>query len=165
MQEGRADQSATHVPAGEGRSYWLATDLHTFKVAGEDTGGAFALSELTAHTQFAPPPHINNREDESYYILEGEFEFMDDGRTFTAGAGSVVYLPKGRLHMHRNAGDVPARALVLVTPAGVEGFVEEAGEPATDLSSVPPVPELPELQRLVETAQKYGIEVLPPPGQ
>ena len=165
MQEGRADQSVTHVHEGEGKSFWLATDLHTFKVVGEDTGGAFALSELTAHTQFAPPPHINNREDESYYILEGEFEFMDDGRTFTAGAGSVVYLPKGRLHMHRNAGDVPARALVLVIPAGVEGFVEEAGEPVTDSSSVPPVPELPELQRLVETAQKYGIEVPPPPGQ
>ncbi len=165
MQEGKTDQGVAHVPAGEGRSYWLATDLHNFKVTGEDTSGAFALSELTAHTQFAPPPHINHREDESYYILEGAFEFMDEGRTFTAGPGSFVYLPKGRLHMHKNAGDAPARALVLVTPAGVEGFVEEAGEPAVDPSSVPPPPDMPQIQRLVETAQKYGIEVPPPPGQ
>jgi mannose-6-phosphate isomerase-like protein (cupin superfamily) len=165
MQERKTDRGATHVPPDGGKSFWLATDLHTFKAVGEDTGGAYALSELTAHTEFAPPPHIHHREDESYYILEGEFEFMDDGRTFTAGPGSFVYLPKGRLHMHKNAGDTPARALVLVAPAGVEKFIEEAGEPAEDASSVPPPPEMPELQRIVETAQKYGIEVPPPPGQ
>jgi quercetin dioxygenase-like cupin family protein len=164
MQEGTTDRGAAHVAADEGRSFWLATDLHTFKVVGEDTGGAFALSELTAHTEFAPPPHVHRNEDESYYVLEGEFEFMDESRTFTAGPGSLVYLPKGRLHVHRNAGDTPARALVLVVPAGVEGFVQEAGEPATDLSSVPPVPDMPDLGRIVETAQRYGIEVPPPPA-
>jgi len=161
----RTDRSATRVPADEGRSFWLVTDLHTFKVVGKDTGGAFALSELTAYTQFAPPPHIHRNEDESYYVLEGEFEFVDDGHAFTAGPGTLVHLPRGRLHVHRNAGDTPARALVLVTPAGVEKFVEEAGEPAKDPSSVPPPPEMQELQVIVEKAQKYGIEVPPPPGQ
>jgi quercetin dioxygenase-like cupin family protein len=165
MQEGKRDQGATHVPPDGGKSFWLLTDLHTFKVVGEDTGGAFALEELMAHTQLGPPPHIHHREDETYYILEGEFEFMDEGRTFTAGPGAFVYLPKGRLHAHKNAGDTPARALVLVVPAGVEEFIEEAGEPATDVSSVPPPPELPELQRIVETAQRYGIEAPPPPAQ
>jgi mannose-6-phosphate isomerase-like protein (cupin superfamily) len=116
--EDKADQNVPRVPPGEGRSFWLATDLHTFKVVGKDTGGAFSLEELTAYTQFGPPPHIHHREDESYYILEGEFEFTDDGRTFTAGPGSFVYLPKDRLHSHRNAGDTPASALVLVAPAG-----------------------------------------------
>jgi hypothetical protein len=61
----RADYNATHVPPDEGKSFWLATDLHTFKVVGEDANGAFALEELTAYTQFAPPPHIHHREDES----------------------------------------------------------------------------------------------------
>jgi quercetin dioxygenase-like cupin family protein len=136
----RADYNATHVPPDEGKSFWLATDLHTFKVVGEDANGAFALEELTAYTQFAPPPHIHHREDETYYILEGEFEFLADGRAFTASPGSVVYMPRGRLHMHKNAGDTPARALVLVTPAGTERLVEEAGEQATDPSSVPPPP-------------------------
>ncbi len=165
MQEAKTGQSATHLPADEGRSYWLFTDLYTFKAVGEETGEAFALAELTAYTRFAPPPHIHLRQDESYYILEGEFEFIADGRTFTAGSGSFVHLPKGRLHMHRNAGDTPARALVLQTPAGVEKLFEEGAKPATDTSSVPPLPEMPEIQRAVEIAQKYGIEVPPPPGQ
>lgn len=165
MQESSTDQGSIRLHPGEGGSFWLTTDLHTFKAVGEDTGGSFAISELTARPEFGPPPHIHHREDESFYILEGEFEFMDDGRTFTAGAGSFVYLPKGRLHMHRAAGDAPARALVLMTPAGVEKFIQEAGEPATDTSSAPPPPEMPEIQRIVEIAQGYGIEVPPPPGQ
>lgn len=165
MQEGTKDRGATHVPANEGSAYWLTTDLHVFKVVGEDTGGAYALSELTAHPGFGPPPHIHRREDEAYYILEGEFAFVDDGRSFTASKGELVYLPRGRVHAHLASGDVPARALVLVTPAGVEEFVKEAGVAAEEPSSVPSLPEMPELQRIVQTAQKYGIEVPPPPEQ
>ena len=165
MLEGKANQSVVHLAPDEGKSLWLATDLYTFKAVGEETDGAFALSELTAQPQFGPPPHIHHREDESFYIWEGEFEFLDNDRTFTTGAGSFVYLPKGRLHMHRAAGGAPAKALVLVTPAGVERFIEEAGEPATDKFSSPTPPELPEIERIVAIAQKYGIEVPPPPGQ
>jgi hypothetical protein len=43
MQEEEMDRSATHVPTDVGGSYWLVTDLHTFKKVGEDTGEAFAL--------------------------------------------------------------------------------------------------------------------------
>src|ERR671933_2468487 len=159
MAAGERDRKATHQLPGQGKAFWLATDLHIFKATGEDTDQAFALAELVAQPQFAPPPHIHHREDESYYILEGEFEFLDNNRTFIVGPGSFVYLPKGRLHMHRAAGGAPARALVLVTPAGIEKFIEEAGEPATDKSSPPAPPELPELERIVAIAQKYGIEV------
>jgi len=132
---------------------------------GEDNDGAYVLAELTSQPGFGPPPHIHHREDEGFYILEGEFEFMYEGRTFTAGPGSFVYLPKGRLHMHRATGDVPAWALVLNTPAGIEKFIEEAGEPATEASAPPPPPEMPELERIVAIAQRYGVEVPPLPSQ
>jgi quercetin dioxygenase-like cupin family protein len=159
-------RSAQQLSPGEGRALWFVTDLYLTKMAGEDTGGAFTLFEVTAAPQSGPPPHIHYREDETYYILEGEFEFLDNERTFVAGAGSLVYLPKGRLHMHRNAGDTLAKALVLLVPAGVEKFIEEAGKPATDPSSLPPPPEEAELERVVTIAvEKYGFEVPPPPGQ
>jgi hypothetical protein len=51
MQVEKTDRSANHVPADEGRSFWLLTDLHTFKAVGEDAGGAFALSELMQELQ------------------------------------------------------------------------------------------------------------------
>jgi mannose-6-phosphate isomerase-like protein (cupin superfamily) len=163
--ENEGNWSVKVLPPREGRSLWFAADLYTIKAVGEETDGAFTLFELTAAPRFGPPPHIHHREDEAYYVLEGEFEFLDNDRAFTAEAGSFVYLPKGRLHMHRNAGDTPARALVLNTPAGLEGFIEEGGEPATDPSSSPPPPEAQDLERLVSIAPKYGIEVPPVPPE
>jgi mannose-6-phosphate isomerase-like protein (cupin superfamily) len=74
--------------------------LFTFKAVGGITNGAYALAELTAQPPLGPPPHINHREDESFYILEEEFEFLDDGRTFTAGAGAFVYLPSHSTGMY-----------------------------------------------------------------
>ena len=164
VSENRMDRTNVHLSRGEGTSWWLATDLHTFKAVSESTNGAFSLSEVTVRPEFGPPPHIHHREDEAFYVLEGQFEFWYNDRTFSAGVGSFVYLPKGRLHMHRAAGGAPARALVLHTPAGLERFIAEAGKAATDRSAPPAPPQLPELERIVAIAQKYGIEVPPLPG-
>ena len=163
MSENRANGSTVSLSPGEGKSWWLMTDLHTFKAVSEDTNGAFVLTELTARPDFGPPPHIHHHEDEAFYILDGQFEFWYNDRTFTAGVGSFVYLMKGRVHMHRATGGAPARALVLHTPAGLERFIQEAGKPATDRTVAPTAPQMAELERIVAIAQKYDIEVPPPP--
>ncbi len=164
-EENGATRSAQHLSPGEGMALWWVTDLYIAKRVSEDTDGAFTLFEVTAAPQSPPAPHIHHREDETYYILEGEFEFLDNERTFTAGAGSLVYLPKGRLHSHRNPADVPAKALVLYTPAGnIEKFVEDVSKPAADPASLPPPPEDADIERLVTLAvEKYGFEVPSPP--
>jgi len=151
-----------HLSPKDGKSYWLATDRFTFKLVASDTNGAFTLVEAVARPEFGPPPHIHHRQDECFQILDGAFEFMLDGRTFTAEAGSIVFLPKGRLHAHRAAGDRPARALVLYTPAGLEQFLEEAGTPVKDPYAVPAPPSMPELEKIVGIAVRHGIEVPPP---
>ena len=150
-----------HLGKGEGKSFWLLTDLHTFKVVGDDTNGAFTVSELTAGPELGPPPHIHRDNDESFYILEGTFDFSLAGQAFTADAGSFVYLPKDVVHTHRAGGGGSARALVIQSPAGVERFIAEAGTPATDPSARPAPPEMSELERIVAIALKHGIEVPP----
>jgi len=152
-------QGGIHFGPGQGKSFWLLTDLHTFKAVGADTNGAFTVAELTAGPELGPPPHIHRNADESFYILDGTFEFSLAGKSFTAGAGSFVYLPKGVVHTHRAGGGAPAKALVIQSPAGVERFIEEAGSPATDAAARPSPPELPELARIVGIAQKHGIDV------
>lgn len=154
-------QGGVHLGKGEGRSFWLLADLHTFKVGGDDTNGAFTVAELTAGPELGPPPHIHHKSDESFYILEGTFDFSLAGRAFSAGAGAFVYLPKGVVHTHRAGGGVSARALVLQSPAGVERFIEEAGKPATDPSIRPALPEPSEFEKIVAIANKHGIEVPP----
>lgn len=155
-------QAVTHLPPGEGRRIWMVgTDLITFKAASEDTNGEFFLFEGLVLPGGGPPPHIHHREAESFYVLEGEFEVLDRGHWIKAGAGSFVHVPKGTLHTLKNAGEEVGRLLTLVVPAGLDKFFEEAGEPGTDISS-PPGP--PDVEKLLATAERYGIEFPPPPG-
>lgn len=154
--------STTHVAAGEGKSVWIGDrELVTLKERGKDTGGQFALVEVVGLSGSGPPPHIHHSVDEVYYLLEGELEVLDGERTFTAKAGSVFHIPKGTLHAWRNATTEPARTLLLIVPAGFEGFFEEAGVPSTDLSSPPPPPTPEQLQRMVELGRKYETEYPP----
>ncbi len=159
---------AAYVGPGEGRAVWvLGGQLLTYKVTAEQTGGAYSLFEVMSRLEEGgPPPHVQHREDESFYVLEGEYEFLVEGRTINAGAGSLIYIPKGNLHAHKNVGEGTGRMLVSQTPGGShERFFEEIGEPV-DGDGGPLVFEgQPDLGRIAEIAAEYGIEITPPTGR
>jgi quercetin dioxygenase-like cupin family protein len=152
-------EGAAHVMRGEGRSMWIFGELVTHKVTAEQTGGAYSLFEVVTHPGDGPPPHVQHREDEAFYVLEGEYEFVVEARTINAGAGSLIYVPRGNLHSHENVGDRPGRMLVSQTPGGLhERFFEEVGEPATDESRL--VSEGPAgIGKIAAIAAEYGIEI------
>lgn len=161
--ESATSRAATQVPPGEGKAFWFLTDLYAAKLLGKDTDEAFTLLELTAAPNSPEVPHMHHREDEFYYVLDGEFEFLDEDRRFRAGPGSLVHLPKDRFHSHRNPGDRPAKALTLFRPAGIEAFFEDAGKPAADPSALPPPPGEDDLARLAAAAAPHGFETPPQP--
>jgi quercetin dioxygenase-like cupin family protein len=157
--------SVTFVPPSEGKTVWIGDrELVTFKETGKDTGGQFALVEVIGLPDSGPPPHIHHRVDEVYCLLEGELEVLDGERTFTANAGSVFHIPKGTLHAWRNTTTKVSRTLLFITPAGFEGFFEEAGVRGDDLSSPPAPPTPGDLQRMLELGQKYQTEYPPLPS-
>jgi mannose-6-phosphate isomerase-like protein (cupin superfamily) len=45
-----------------------------------------------------------HHEDESFYVLEGEYDFLVEDRTLRVVAGSLLYVPKGTLHAHESVG-------------------------------------------------------------
>jgi quercetin dioxygenase-like cupin family protein len=143
---------------GQGKSYWLLGDLYTFKLTGDDTGGAFALVENTVQPQNGPPPHIHHREDETFYVLEGEFSFFHGDTTFSANPGSFIYIPKGTLHTYKNVSGAIGRLVFLLTPSGFEKFFEEIGEPAKDKTTPPPF-DPATVEKLMKLAPKYHLEV------
>lgn len=154
---------ARHVLRGEGRTLWVLGDLYEFKAVSEDTHGAFATWETTVTPELpGPPPHIHHREDETFYVLEGEVELSADGRLIVATTGAFVNIPKGTLHTFRNAGTKPAKLLVSVVPGGFEKFFDEVGEPVTDPNSPPAGP--PDVEKVMAVAPRYGLEIPPPPA-
>jgi len=151
-----------HVPAGTGAAYWGPGELMTFLITGEETGGAFFMADLSVVPGGGTPPHIHHREDESFQLLEGTLTIQVGGDTMTASPGDFVYLPRGIAHSFKNTGDAIAKALVLVAPAGLEGFFAEVFDPAVDRSAPPPAAGKELIARALAAAPRYGLELLPP---
>lgn len=151
-----------HVSSGTGPAYWGPGELMTFLITGEETGGAYFMADISVAPGGGTPPHIHHREDESFHLLEGTLTIQVGGNTMTASPGDFVYLPRGIAHSFKNTSDVPAKALVLVAPAGLEGFFAEVFDPAADRSAAPPAPGKELIARALAAAPRYGLELLPP---
>ena len=157
------DRQAIFLQPGEGASYWLNRDLYTFKAVGEETGQAYALCEIIVAPQGGgAPPHRHSRENESFYIQEGSLEFQLDEETIVATVGTFLYSPKGQLHCFTNTSSVPAKLLVWVTPAGFENFIAEVGKLRDSQVGSAPSVSSTDLEKILSTAPKYGIEIIPP---
>jgi quercetin dioxygenase-like cupin family protein len=121
------------------------------------------LSEARVLPGGGPPPHIHHREDEAFFVLEGEVTFTLNGKRVVAKAGAFIQGRRGVPHAFKNEGSVPARMLILVTPPGFEKFMAEFAQPVPSFDS-PPLPVTPaDIQKLLAVAPRYGIEILPPP--
>jgi mannose-6-phosphate isomerase-like protein (cupin superfamily) len=147
-----------HVAPGEGEQWWVVGDTYTFKATGRDTGGALALIEAQVPVDAGPPPHVHGKEDEFFYILDGELEILNGDRMIVAGPGSFVFIPRGTEHAFRNRGSGPARMLFGFTPAGFEEFFTEVGVRAVAGQAAPPLgPE--EMARMLDLAPRFGLEL------
>ncbi len=148
---------------GQGSSYWVLGDLYTFKAVGEDTGNAYALVEIIVQPQSGTPPHIHSHENEAFYIQEGELEFQLDEQILIATPGTFLHSPKGQIHGFTNTTTQPAKLLCWLTPGGLEKFFMEVGVPAAGITHSPGVSSA-DIEKAVVTAQKYGLEIIPPPS-
>jgi quercetin dioxygenase-like cupin family protein len=148
-----------HLPARTGETRDILGARLTFKVESPDTGGSYFVGELTVPPQAGVPLH-SHPECETFYVLEGELEFLRlDGETavsLAAGPGTVVFIPHLARHGLRNVTESPARALVITEP-GLEDYFREAGElvdPAAAFRTAPPTPE--EIGRTLTIATEHG---------
>jgi quercetin dioxygenase-like cupin family protein len=126
------------------------------KLSGEDTEGSYAIMENVSQPRQGPPLHRHTREDESFYVLEGEFVFEVDGERIPAGPGCSVYAPRGTAHTFQNAGNTPGRLLVVVQPAGLDNFF-------ADLDAATRGRNEPELSVIAPVFERHGLELLGPP--
>lgn len=152
---------ARFLAPGEGQAIWFLTNRMTMKATAESTGGAYGLLESVIVPGFSPPLHVHHREDEAFYVLEGELTMRCGDRTFRATAGSFVFLPRDVPHTFVVEGDTPARMLTLISPGGGEGVFVEGGRPA-EHDGLPPAapPDIPALRR---ASEKFGGEIVGPP--
>ena len=112
--------------AGEGRRVGVALDTLTFKGAGE--ADRFTVVEYEAAAGMpGPPPHIHHANEEAFYILDGELDFMLEGETVRLRRGAFALVPRGAAHTFANAGSGAARWIGIFAPGHYEQLVEELG--------------------------------------
>ncbi|GAA4585763.1 hypothetical protein GCM10023194_29360 [Planotetraspora phitsanulokensis] len=130
-------RGALHVPSGQGPTVWTVGDVYTIKATGAQTNGGLGLIEATVPAGGGPQPHAHPR-DESFYMLDGELEFLDGDHRFTAVAGDFIHVPGGIRHCFLNKRKHAARMLFMFTPAGPEQVIADYAMPARDGETPPP---------------------------
>jgi quercetin dioxygenase-like cupin family protein len=144
---------------GEGRTIAVVGDVYRFLATGEDTNGKYAMWEAIVPPGGGPPPHVHSREEEGFHILEGEITFEIGGERLMATPGTFANMPIGTPHSFKNESERPARMLISVAPAGLEGMFFEFGMPLTEGATTASPPTLEEIEKLLAIAHKYWIEI------
>lgn len=143
----------------EGEALWWLGSLATIKATARDTAGQFSLVEVLEGEGEAPL-HVHHREDEAFWVLEGEVVFEIGGKTIETGPGSFVFGPRDVPHRY-TVKRGPARMIFLFTPGGFEDFIRATSEPAPE-RRMPKEGEgmMPDMDALPEIARRYGAELL-----
>ncbi len=121
-----ATPSPITLAAGEGKTLPLGVTTVRFLAVSESTAGGSSAEEFGIPGGFdGPPPHVHERTNHSWYVLEGELVLTVEGRPFATGPGAFVHVPARTPHTFANPGEAPARMLQFTTPGGFENYLEE----------------------------------------
>ncbi len=122
-----------------------AGDEYAFLITGPETAGHYFIMEAVVPPGGGPPPHIQTREEEGFYVLEGEVVFRAGGQRLVGTTGTFLHVPRGVAHYFKNESDRTARMLVFFAPAGIEVMMEKmAADP----------------DHYIEIGKEYGVEFI-----
>lgn len=159
MESNGATLAPLAVGADGGEARWWGEGLAVIKATAADTGGQMTIVEVTEPPGAEAPLHVHRREDEGFWILEGEAAFEVDGKTIAAGVGDYVFGPRGIPHRY-SVGPDGCRMLFILTPGGFEDLVRAMSEPAAERTLPPASGEQPDFEEMATVAAEHGNEIL-----
>lgn len=159
------EMTDTQRNTGSNGSEWFAGSLLRWPVTSRDTDGTLALGHALVRPGGEPPLHVHAREDETFYVLDGDVTFQRGGERIEARPGDAVFMPRGVQHGFAVHGEA-ARLVQVFTPGGLEEAFRSLSEPAP-VDELPPAPQGPPDPALVEAMTnrfaEYGVEFNGPP--
>jgi quercetin dioxygenase-like cupin family protein len=146
-----------HRNINKENTFLFLSDVNSILVSGDDTNGEFCVVHCAVKKDDGPPLHLHEKEDESFYVLDGEIEMTLGTETISVKSGGYVFAPRGIPHTFKVKSDT-AKFLVTAYPAGFDSFVKELGVPYVEGMEThvePPTPEA--MQHLLSVSKKYHI--------
>jgi quercetin dioxygenase-like cupin family protein len=150
------------IRSDEGEARWWFGQLAVIKTTSDDTAGQLTIVEITAPPGLEVPPHVHHRDDEGFWVLEGDVTFEVGDTMIEAHAGDYVFGPRDIPHRF-TVGNDGCRMLFIMVPGGLEDLIRDTSEPAPS-STLPPPPEqepTPEqIKALKAVIKEHGYELL-----
>jgi quercetin dioxygenase-like cupin family protein len=150
---------------GTGRGTWAMSSLFEHLLESPPGVQRLGVALVTQPPGVATPLHRHTNEAEAFYLLDGRMSYRAGDVDYELYPGCFIYLPAGLPHAFRIRGDSPTRFLALAEPGGLLHLYDEVGIPAQEMR-------LPgadgqslevEIPKWVQTAPRYGMEVVGPP--
>lgn len=145
----------------EGDAFWVHGGLYEVKAASSETDGAMTVMRMTIPVGMGPPPHTHTG-TETVYVLEGTGRFHIGDEVVEVGPGSFFHIPAGTWENYEPTSTT--RVLAVYAPGGLDAFFAEMGERAAARELPPPSHERPDIERLITTGARYGMEMRRPQG-
>ena len=146
----------------DGEARWWFGALAVIKATAADTGGLMSIVEVTEHPGAEAPLHVHHRDDEGFWVLEGEVTFEVGDQVIEANTGDYVFGPRDIPHRFR-VGERGCRMLFIMVPGGFEDLVRATSEPAPNRTLPPPPEEEPgaeEMEHMKAIVKELGYELL-----
>jgi quercetin dioxygenase-like cupin family protein len=147
-----AMQTTAPTPTTAEELNFLGTRCRILATSNSTDGEYGLVDMIEVAARDMSPLHVHHSHDEGFLLLEGQLSLFLPDREIPLRPGEFVLAPRGIPHTYQ-VGNSPARWLVVSTPAGFEGFVEDVAA----LDEVTPA-------ALATAGADYGIEILGPPG-
>jgi quercetin dioxygenase-like cupin family protein len=150
------------VHSDEGEARWWFGSLAVIKATAADTAGQLTIVEITEPPASEAPLHVHHRDDEGFWILEGDVTFEVGDATIEAHTGDFVFGPRDIPHRY-TVGDAGCRMLFIMVPGGLENVLRKTSEPAPSRTLPPPPGEEPdsaEIEQLKALVAEHGYELL-----
>jgi mannose-6-phosphate isomerase-like protein (cupin superfamily) len=159
MTQSAQERKAVATADGEGEAIWWFDCLAEVKVTAEQTNGELSILKITEPPNAEGPLHVHHREDEGFWILDGDVTLEVGDATIHASAGDFALGPRGIPHRY-TVGPAGCTMLFILTPGGFENLVRGMGRPAESRTLPPRSDEEPDWAHVAAVAKANGCELL-----
>src|SRR5271154_588498 len=116
-------------------------------IASDSTAGNSATMTQVSPPGGGPPPHSHQNEDETYFVLDGEYEVVLNGVAHNLLPGDAIHARRRSIHTFRNVGGKMGKMLIHIVPGGLENYLEQISH-----FSVPEG-----MPQVLEISKRYGV--------